>query len=292
MIEIKSYKTKDLVLEVSKSYDPTKLDLAKWDRFIDVLCGDRQYQKEAIENTIIYLASGRYKSIENLVRENWQKNAELQTRYNDINEYFHHLQLPDKLSATIDLATGTGKSFVIYGIAQIMLGLGLVDKVLVLCPSLTIEKGLMEKFLSLSGDSKLKQTIPEDARYKNPGIIDANTTIKDGDVCVENIHAVFERTGSSIRDSLLGKGERVLVLSDEVHHACNKVLGRDRGSQDIKKWKEFLLSPDYNFRYMIGLTGTSYIEDEYFNDVIYRYSLRQAVDDRMVKMVDYVSKDE
>ncbi|MDI6752342.1 MAG: DUF4411 family protein, partial [bacterium] len=236
--------------------------------------------------------SGRYKSVEGLVRENWSKNSELQARYKDINEYLQHLQLPDKLSATIDLATATGKSYVIYGIAQIMLGFGLVDKVLVLCPSLTIEKELMEKFLSLSGDSKLKQAIPEDARYKNPRIIDANSTIKDGDICVENIHAVFEKTGSSIRDSLLGNGERVLVLSDEAHHAYNKVLGRDRGSQDIKKWKEFLLNPDYNFKFMIGFTGTSYIEDEYFNDVVYRYSLRQAVDDRMVKMVDYVSKDE
>jgi len=292
MLEIKTYNTKDLVLEVSKSYDPIKLDLTKWDRFIDVLCGDRQYQREAIENIIIYLASGRYKSVEDLVKENWNKNSELHTRYKDINEYFHHLQLPNKFSATIDLATGTGKSYVIYGIAQIMLGLGLVDKVLVLCPSLTIEKGLMEKFVSLSGDSKLKQTIPEDAKYKNPKIIDANSTIKDGDICVENIHAVYEKTGSSIRDSLLGNGERVLVLSDEVHHAYNKVLGRDKESQSIKKWKDFLLSFDYNFKYMIGFTGTAYIEDEYFNDVIYRYSLRQAVDDRMVKMVDYVSKDE
>lgn len=292
MLEIKTYKTKDLVLEVSKSYDPISLDLAKWDRFIDVLCGDRQYQKEAIEGVIIYLASGRYKSIKDLVKENWDRNPELRNRYRDIDEYFYHLQLPDKLSATIDLATGTGKSFVIYGIAQIMLGFKLVDKVLVLCPSLTIEKELTEKFLSLSGDSKLKLTLPENTGYKNPRVIDANSTIKDGDICVENIHAVFERTGSSIRDSLLGNGERVLVLSDEVHHAYNKVLGRGREIQDIKKWKDFLLSPDYKFRYMIGFTGTSYIEDEYFNDVIYRYSLRQAVDDRMVKMVDYVSKDE
>jgi len=292
MIEIKTYNTKDLVLEVSKSYDPARLNLTKWDRFLDVLCGDRQYQREAIENAVIYFASGRYKSVEDMVRENWNKNPELHTRYRDINEYFNHLQLPNKLSATIDLATGTGKSYVIYGIAQIMLGLGLVDKVLVLCPSLTIEKGLMEKFFSLSGDSRLKQTIPQDGLYKNPRIIDANSTIKDGDICVENIHAVYDKTGSSIKDSLLSNGEKVLVLSDEVHHAYNKVSGRDRESQDIKKWKDFLLSADYKFRYMIGFTGTAYIEDEYFNDVIYRYSLRQAEDDRVVKMVDYVSRDE
>lgn len=292
MLEIKTYNTKDLVLEVSQSYDPMRLNLAKWDRFLDVLCGDRQYQREAIENAIIYFASGRYKSVEDMVRENWNKNPELHTRYRDTNEYFNHLQLPNKLSATIDLATGTGKSYVIYGIAQIMLGLGLVDKVLVLCPSLTIEKGLMDKFFSLSGDGRLKQTIPQDGLYKNPRIIDANSTIKDGDICVENIHAVYDKTGSSIKDSLLSNGEKVLILSDEVHHAYNKVLGRDRESQDIKKWKDFLLSADYNFRYMGGFTGTAYIEDEYFNDVIYRYSLRQAEDDRVVKMVDYVSRDE
>jgi len=68
MLEIKTYNTKDLVLEVNKSYDPIRPDLSKWDRFIDVLCGDRQYQKEAIENVIIYLTSGRYKSIEDLVK--------------------------------------------------------------------------------------------------------------------------------------------------------------------------------------------------------------------------------
>jgi len=92
--------------------------------------------------------------------------------------------------------------------------------------------------------------------YKNPRIIDANTTIKEGDICVENIHAVYETTGSSIRDSLSGNGKNVLVLSDEVHHAHNKVTGRDRESQSIKKWKEFLLNSAYNFKYMIGFTGT------------------------------------
>jgi type III restriction enzyme len=292
MLEIKTYKTRDLVLEVNKSYDPTKLDLSAWDRFLDVLCGDRQYQKEAIENAIIYLASGKYNSIEDLAKENWNKNPELHNRYRDIDEYLNHFQLPSKLSASIDLATGTGKSYVIYGIAQIMLGIGLVDNVLVLCPSLTIEKGLMEKFISLSGDSKLRPTIPEGARYKNPRIIDANSTIKEGDICVENIHAVYERTGSSIRDSLSGNGIRTLVLCDEVHHAYNPVTGRDKESQSIKKWKSFLLSDEYKFKYIVGFTGTAYIGDEYFNDVIYRYSLRQAVDDRIVKMVDYVSRDE
>jgi type III restriction enzyme len=294
MQEIKKYKTADLVLTVNKAFDPVKLDLTLWDRFLDVLCGDRTYQKEAIKLSIIYLASGKYNSIEDLVQENYRnaQNTEIRKLYKDADEYIRHLQLKGKHSANIDLATGTGKSYVIYGIAQIMMSLGLVDKVLVLCPSLTIEKGLMGKFTQLSGDSQLKETLPEKSLIKNPRIINANQTIKTGDICVENIHAVYERTGSSVQDSLRNEGENTLVLNDEAHHIFNATGGKDKVSQNIKKWKEFLLNPDYQFKYILGFTGTAYIEDEYFNDVIYRYSLRQAVDDRMVKMVDYVSKDD
>lgn len=284
---IKIYKTQDLVLQVKQNYNPAKLNLKKWVDFIDVLCGDREYQKEAIKDAIIFIASGEYNSIENLVEENFRKNDELQKRYKDVRDYQKNLPLPRKLSAVIDLATGTGKSYVIYGIGQIALGLGLVDKVLVLCPSLTIESGLKEKFEKLSGDDKIKTTLPGNAVFKNPRIIDANSTIKNGDICVENIHAVYERTGSSISDSLKGNGERVLILNDEVHHAYNS-----SSAKDIRKWKAFLLNPDFNFKYILGLTGTAYLDDEYFNDVIYRYSIRQAVNDKVVKSVDYVAKDE
>lgn len=284
---IKIYKTQDLVLQVKQNYNPAKLNLKRWVSFLDALCVDREFQKEAIRDAIIFLASGEYKSIENLVEENFRKNDELQKRYKNVRDYEKNLPLPHKLSAVIDLATGTGKSYVIYGIAQIALGLGLVDKVLVLCPSLTIESGLKEKFEKLSGDDKIKATLPDDVTFKNPRIIDANSTIKNGDICVENIHAVYERTGSSINDSLKENGERVLVLNDEVHHAYNSSSERD-----IRKWKAFLLNPDFNFKYILGFTGTAYIDDEYFNDVIYRYSIREAVNDKVVKSVDYVAKDE
>jgi len=227
---IKIYKTQDLVLQVKQNYDPAKLNLKKWVDFLDVLCGDREFQKEAIRDAIIFLASGEYRTIEDLVEENFRKNDELQKRYKDVRDYQRNLPLPHKLSAVIDMATGTGKSYVIYGIGQIALGLGLVDKVLVLCPSLTIESGLKEKFEKLSGDDKIKSALPDNAVFKNPRIIDANSTIKNGDICVENIHAVYERTGSSINDSLKGNGERVLVLNDEVHHAYNS-----SSEKDIKK---------------------------------------------------------
>lgn len=292
--EIKQYKTADLVLQVSKNYNPATLNLAAWDRYLDILCNDRQYQKEAILKSITFLASGIYKNIEALVNENWlnPKMVELKNRYQTVADYEHHLQMPNKLSANIDLATGTGKSYVMYGIAQMMLSLGLVDRVLVLCPSITIEDGLLEKFRLLAEDTALLKAIPEESKFKNPSIKKADVTIKEGDICVENIHAVYERTGSSIKDSFAGNGGRTLVLNDEAHHIFNVIEGRDKEAQSLKKWKDFLLSSDYNFKYILGFTGTAYIKDNYFNDVIYRYSLRQAVNDKMVKMVDYISKND
>lgn len=295
MEDIKIFNQSDLVLKVNPVYNPDVLNLDEWSRFLDVLCGNREYQKEAIRAAIIYLASGNYNNLEELVVENYSKNVEIQKKYPDVNTYLNNLQIKNKLFANIDLATGTGKSYVIYGIAQIMLGLGLVSRVLVLCPSRTIERGLYEKFVSLSGDARLRDTIPESAVIKNPSIIDANNTIKDGDICVENIHAVYETTGSSIQDSFENGGEDTLVLNDESHHIFNElqsISGRSKEGQNIKKWKEFLINPDYNFKYILGFTGTAYHNNDYFNDVIYRYSLRKAIDDRIVKSINYVQKDD
>jgi len=291
MSSSKIFNTQDLVLKVNtRSYDPEKLPIADWERFLDVLCGNREYQKEAIRTAIFYLASGRYKSIEDLVSENYKSNDELKKRYSTEKEYLNKLQIKNRLSANIDLATGTGKSFVIYGIAQIALGIGLVDKVLVLGPpSTTIEKALMEKFNALTSNPALKNSIPDTAKHSNPTIISAETTIKDGCICIENINAVYSRNSSSIMDSLgFGKGERCLVLCDEVHHAYNVVEGRSDDAQSIKKWKEFLVDSTYNFRYVLGFTGTAYVSNEYFNDVIYRYSLRSAIENKFVKSVHYV----
>lgn len=288
MQEIKTFKQSDLVLKVSSVYDTNALDYAAWQPFVDKLCGDRIYQKEAIKSAIIYLASNNYSSLKELAEYNYTQNACLRDKFLSMDNFLATLQMKEKLYANIDLATGTGKSYVIYGIAQIALGLGLVKRVLVLCPTLTIESSLMQKIEMLSSDASLKALIPTNAVCKNPRVISANETVKQGDVCIENIHAVYENTGSSIEDSFFESGTDTLVLNDESHHIFNK--GTDDSS--IKKWKEFLLNSKYNFKYMLGFTGTAYIDDEYFPDVIYRYSLRRAIEDRIVKNVDYVKEDE
>ena len=137
----------NIVLKVKTNYDPSKLNLNEWDKYLDCLCGSREYQKEAIKVAIIYMASGEYESINQLAQENYATNTVLQQKYSKEINLIHAIQLPNKLSGVIDLATGSGKSFVLYGIAQILLAIGLVKRVLLLCPSVTIERELRNKFM-------------------------------------------------------------------------------------------------------------------------------------------------
>ena len=82
-----------------------------------------------------------------------------------------------------------------------------MDRVLVLCPSLTIEEGLLEKFNALAGNQELTAIMKElGAVVAIPGIKRGNETIQPGDICIENIHAVYTNAGSSIADSFKGKG--------------------------------------------------------------------------------------
>lgn len=279
------FKNEDLVLKVSKSVDPAKLNLDDYEGFLDTLCGTREYQKKAIRTVLRYFLGGQYNSLKDLAKENYEDSNQLKDRYNTFQQMERHLQLPNQLSCSIDLATATGKSFVMYGIARIMLAIGAVNKVLVLCPSRTIEKGLTEKFKQLSGDINLKDLLPTDSRVLNPHIINATESIVDGDICIENFHATLQHVKSSIRDSLFDKGSSTLVLNDEVHHVYSPP------GQDLRRWKEFLLDPDFNFKYIAGFSGTCYITNEYFSDVVSRYSLRQAIEDGFAKSIDYIDED-
>jgi len=281
----KRFLNQDLVLKVSRNIDPTVFDINKYEAFIDALCGERNFQKEAIRNTLIYLLGRKYRNLIELAEDNFNSNDKLRDLYGSFSEMKKHLQIPKKLSCTLDLATGTGKSYVIYGIARIMLAEGAVDHVLVVCPSTTIETGLIEKFTHLSGDKALRDLLPEESIIRNPHIINATESITSGTICVENCHALYEHVKSSIRESLTSKGERTLVINDEAHHVYNQK------GQKFKKWKRFLINEEYGFKYIVGLSGTCYINNEYFTDVISRYSLREAIEEKFVKTIDYVAED-
>ncbi|HBE45282.1 MAG TPA: hypothetical protein DDW17_07515 [Deltaproteobacteria bacterium] len=285
MLERQTFQNKDLVLRVFPNYNPEKFDPNKYEAFLDALCLDREYQKEAIRETIRYFLGGEYTSLKDLAEENYNSNPRLQEKYASFKDFTSYLQLPDRLSCSLDHATATGKSYVMYGIARIMLAEGAVNQVLVLCPSNTIEAGLTEKFRSLSAEKILKDLLPADSKIANPRIINASHTIQKGDICIENIHATYINTKSAIEDSLVDKGERTLVLNDEAHHLMSP------SDTALKKWKEFLLDPKYRFKYIVNVSGTCYIGDDYFTDVIHRFSLRDAIESRFAKSIRYVAED-
>lgn len=279
-----TFKNEDLVLKVTTNIDPAVWDETRYEAFIDELCGAREYQKEAIRTVMGYMAGGKYTSLRALAEENFKNNPEMEPRYGSWRSMESHLQLPDQLACSVDMATGTGKSYVLYGVAAILLAAGLVDRVLVLCPSNTIEAGLLTKFRDVAANADLRELLPPDAKIRAPRIIDASESIVEGSVCVENYHAILKHVKSSIRDSLIGKGARVAVLNDEAHHVANET------GQTPRKWKEFLLNPEYGFRYVLGVSGTCYIGNEYFSDVVSRYSLRQAIEQHFVKTVQYIAE--
>jgi type III restriction enzyme len=281
---LQRFRNEELLLQVSPAVSRTRWDESRYEQFIDELCGSREYQKDAIRVTLRYLLGGEYSNLRELAKRNFNQNPALAARYGSWGNLERSLQLPDQLAATLDLATGSGKSYVLYGLAAILLAEGIVDRVLVLCPSTTIELGLTEKFRSLASNGDLRDLLPNDVRVSTPRIIQANQTITDGSICVENYHAILKHVGSSIRDSLLGKGARTLVLNDETHHVVNE------SKTQTKRWKEFLQSPDFGFIYVIGVSGTCYIGDEYFNDVIFRYSLRTSMEEHFAKKVQYIAE--
>jgi type III restriction enzyme len=280
----RTFRNEDLILKVTTNIDPSVWDETKYEEFLDELCGRREYQKESICTTLRFLLGGKYANLRALAKENFEQNPELEQRYGSWAGMEKHLQLPDQLACSIDQATGTGKSYVLYGLAAILLAEGIMDRVLVLCPSNTIEAGLLAKFKELAANSDLRDLLPDTAKVRAPKIINASETIVSGSICIENYHAILENVKSSIRDSLKGKGERVAVLNDEAHHVANE------SGTAAKRWKEFLLNPEYGFRNVVGVSGTCYVEDEYFADVVSRYSLREAIEERFVKRVEYVAE--
>lgn len=67
---------------------------------------------------------------------------------------------------------------------------------LVLCPSLTIEEGLLEKFTALAGNGELSEIMRElGAAVAIPAIKRGNETIQPGDICVETCSTSESRRG-------------------------------------------------------------------------------------------------
>jgi type III restriction enzyme len=281
------FRIAEQVLKVDDARDITEAVVHKYDAFLNLLCADRyDFQRDAVREVLRFLVSDRYPNLEKLARENWNDSEAIQQRHDSMDAYLDKMPLRDRKSISLDLATGTGKSFVLYALAAIALAEGLADRVLVLCPSLTIEDGLLEKFNMLAGSSERSAIMQElDAVVAIPGVKRGNETIQPGDICVENIHAVYEKTGSSIRDSFRSHGATTLVLNDEAHHLFSAQ------ERELKEWMKFIQHPDFGFRYVVNVTGTPYVGNDYFPDVVFRYGLKQAIGAAVVKKPDYKLED-
>ncbi|MGD0816690.1 MAG: DEAD/DEAH box helicase family protein, partial [Verrucomicrobiota bacterium] len=282
------FRIADQVLKVDDKRESVEAVVHKHDAFLNLLCDERyKFQRDAVREMLRFLVSDKYRDLEDLAKENWSKNEHIRQRYETgVDYYLERMPLKNRKSASLDLATGTGKSYVMYALAAIALAEGLADRVLVLCPSLTIEEGLLEKFTGMAGNGELSGIMKElGAVVSIPGIKRGNQTIQAGDICIENVHAVYENTGSSIRDSFKGKGMRTLVLNDEAHHLFSQP------DKATKEWMKFLQSPEYWFHLIVNVTGTPYVENDYFPDVVCRYGLKQAIADGVVKKPDYKVED-
>ena len=289
-----AYKESDLVLQVSKNVNPQVWDEGFYQNFLDLLCSNRTYQKQATETALRYLNSGEYTSLESLAKENFDSNHIIQERFSSNFEAMkNELDLFEKLSGTIDLATGTGKSYIMIALALIMLASKKVNRVLVLVPSLTIESELTQKFKDILTNDQLIKSLG--AGFVTPEILNGDSTLVENSIAIENRNAIYKAQArrNSIVDSLKDNGESTLVLNDETHHVYYS---------ESNQWKEFISDGNnngINFKYVIGLTGTPYKRrtktgdpNEYFSDVIFRYSLREAIEQNFVKDIEYISKED
>src|SRR6266508_5207503 len=103
-----TFRNEDLVLRVRPDYDPALINLDAYEAFLDALCEDREYQKEAIRTTCKLLAGGEYSSTTNLAEENYAANPILSEKYRSLDHLIDALPFPEKLACSVDLATGTG----------------------------------------------------------------------------------------------------------------------------------------------------------------------------------------
>ena len=281
-----------LVLSPSCVVDPDVFDIEPYNDFLDALCPGRQYQSEAIKASVSFLLSGRYASIDALLDEVWADPVaygDLHTHYG--NREFHQglLTFPGRLAATVDLATATGKSYLLYGVARIALNEGVdVRRVLVLVPSKVIREELRDKFAALLSNANLNATLPDRPKgVKSPTLVDATATVEDGSICIENRDQVYAAVRSSIRPSFAdGTGKDTLVLNDEAHHVYDET---DDAKKAASEWFKFLNDPEYGFRRILGVSGTCFTPNDapydYFADVLYRYSVKQAINAGHAKQV-------
>ena len=281
-----SIKNSELVLETFTTYE-LKTKLNKYDIFLDELyTDDYSFLRDAVKAAVLYLLDNQFNTQKELALRNFHERPILKSSHGTEQKYLTYFPLMDKKACSLDLATGSGKSFLMFGIAMLMLCEKRVKNVLVLCPSTTIEDELLEKFKNLISKGHLTDLLQQiNPDFAPPSIKKANETIGANQICIENIHAAYDTTGSSIIKSFGSqKGQNTLVLNDEAHHVFN-----EWGDGKLKNWLKFLKDDENAFNYIVNVTGTPYFgsdQGDYFRDVIYRFPIKEAMEHGIIKHVD------
>lgn len=270
--------------------------------YVRAVSGGREYQYQAIKHTMIYLWGGGYKNVVALANENFAQKEHLRERFGSEEIMLGHLPLADRISGVVHMATGTGKSYVIFAVAYLSLVMGLTKRVLVLGPSSTIiEEGLRDKFQDFMNKKEWNDRLPKEYQGKAIDLLTNNDAIEDGSITIENINAIYSVGG--IRDTLFKGDGEVLVLGDEIHHAYSHLnfneikkaleldqeVDAEKGKESEEKaerlWMQFLKKNREITRH-IGFTGTPYNKDDYFADVIFDYNIRTAINEKYIKDVN------
>ena len=158
---IKRLNLSDHTLDINiRRCNYNKFNFSDIEDYVSELVGSRDYQYDAIKQIMIYLWGGSYKSITGLGKENYTEKLQIKQRFGTEENFLHQLPLPDRLSGVVHMATGTGKSYVIFAIAYLSLVMGFTKRVLVLGPSSTIiEQGLREKFSELKNKREFNSNL-------------------------------------------------------------------------------------------------------------------------------------
>lgn len=96
-----------------------QFDFSEVEDFVRELTGSRDYQYEAIKEILIYLWGGGYAEISQLAKENYKKKKAIQHRFQSQENFLRRLPLPNRLSGIVHMATGAGKSYVMFAIAYL-----------------------------------------------------------------------------------------------------------------------------------------------------------------------------
>lgn len=292
-------RTQDLVIRPQRRTEEKLFE--KYSGLLDVVCGeglDKEsnpyyFQREAVRCVFDYML--RYGNLGELIKEHIKSGGKEYDDYHSQelgSDYLQEFRDKDKKVATIDLPTGTGKSFVIFAVAIMLYNeIDEIRRIQVIVPSKTISRQLREKFEDLLAKVGRMQEI------KLPTLTSLHEdALEDGTLAIDNIHRFYETQNAQLAKEHSfgdGKGADTLLLNDEAHHiynAENSIAGRS-DKADLRKWLDFVLSPEYNFKHIVNFTATPFEKQSiYLHNVIYRYGLTQAIEDRIVKNVRYLAQ--